>query len=113
MCSRTALFLLTFILLASCSTSLTKAGANVRVVTESEREQYCEYLGIVTGSESNGIDSAGDARSAMNETRNGVAELGGHAMRIINIDSNEFQTTVVAEALRIIRPIGSERSPRD
>ena len=36
----------------------------------------------------------------MNKARNAVAEAGGNAMRIISADSNEYATTVTAEALK-------------
>ena len=47
-----------------------------------------------------GSDYGADAQSAMNKARTAVAEAGGNAMHIISTDSNEYATTVTAEALK-------------
>lgn len=88
----------------SCGISLTREGAEVRVVTEGQKEKYCQFISIVTGSMSMGASTSHDAESAMNEVRNKVARAGGNAMRIIKSDSDIFATTVVAEALKCTFP---------
>jgi hypothetical protein len=75
-------------LLSSCATMLTPEGANVKLVTTSQKEKYCEMLDIVTSSNDMGIDSADDRRNAMNEARNEVARRGGNAMQLLS-SSNE------------------------
>ena len=60
----------------------------------------CEYISIVTASEEFGITTGMEARSAMNKVRNKAAESGGNAIRIIDIDSGLWGSTVVAEALK-------------
>jgi uncharacterized protein YbjQ (UPF0145 family) len=86
-------------MLTGCVTALTTGGAQVRIVSEQERAA-CKFIGTVSGSMSLGARTAGDADSALNEARNKAANLGANAIRIINMDSNEYVSTATAEALR-------------
>ncbi|MBN22812.1 MAG: hypothetical protein CL678_16115 [Bdellovibrionaceae bacterium] len=74
-------------LLSSCTTTLTKEGREVTLVTESQKEKYCEMIDIITTSNDMGWDTAEDRENAMNEARNKVAKIGGNGMRIISSDS--------------------------
>ena len=85
---------------SACMASLTPQGATVQPVTDAQKERACEFLTIVTASESMGSSTAGDAQSAMNKIRNAVAKAGGNGMRIISTTTNEAATTVTAEALK-------------
>ena|GEM_PF-864886 len=92
------IILLSF-LLQSCVVGLNKYGASVRSVQD-KINYKCKFITTVTGSGSWGTSSAHDAEGAMNEIRNRVAEVGGNAFKILNIDSDAFTSTVVAEALK-------------
>lgn len=92
-----SLFLIVFF--CGCSIKLTQDGTMVRTISEKERDN-CKFLGIVTGSMSMGTTTSDDAESAMNEVRNKASELGANAIRILNIDSDLFSSTVTAEALK-------------
>jgi PBP1b-binding outer membrane lipoprotein LpoB len=94
------LALITALLLSACMASLTPQGAMVQPVTDAQKERACEFVTIVTASESMGSSTAADAQSAMNKIRNAVAKEGGNGMRIISTTTNEFATTVTAEALK-------------
>jgi hypothetical protein len=72
----------------------------VQPVTDGQKERACEFLTIVTASESMGSSTAADAQSAMNKIRNAVAKAGGNGMRIISTTTNQDATTVTAEALK-------------
>jgi len=85
---------------SACMAALTPQGAAVQPVTDTQKERACEFLTIVTASESMGLSTAGDAQSAMNKVRNAVAKAGGNGMRIISTTTNETATTVTAEALK-------------
>ena len=86
--------------LSACVAPLTAMGSEVRPVTDAQKEKGCEFLTIVTASESNGLSTAEDAQSAMNKIRNSVAEAGGNSMHIISTHTDATATTVTAEALR-------------
>ena len=88
------------LVLSGCMAALTPEGATVQPVTDSQKERACEFLTIVTASESMGSSTAGDAQSAMNKIRNEVAKAGGNGMRIISTTTNQAATTVTAEALK-------------
>ncbi len=85
------------ILLLGCATQLTTEGTSVRVVGD---QVECVFVGTVSGSNSMGNSTADDAEGAMNDLRNKAAEMGANAVRIINVDSDMYSTTAVAEALR-------------
>lgn len=85
---------------SGCMAKLTPGGAAVQAVTDAQKERACEFITIVTASESDGWSTADDAESAMNQVRNAIAEAGGNAMRIISTDTDQMATTVTAEALK-------------
>ena len=85
---------------SACMASLTPQGATVQPVTDAQKERACEFLTIVTASESMGSSTADDAQSAMNKIRNAVAKAGGNGMRIISTTTHQDATTVTAEALK-------------
>jgi len=88
------------ILAAGCMAPLTQQGAAIRLVTAPQKDRECEYLAVVTASESMGMSTGGDAESALNKARNKVAAAGGNAMLVVSTNTNAYATTVVAEALR-------------
>ena len=88
------------LVVSACMATLTPQGATVQPVTDAHKERACEFLTIVTGSESMGSSTAGDAQSAMNKIRNAVAKAGGNGMRIISTTTDQAATTVTAEALK-------------
>ena len=94
------LFVISVSLLSSCAASLSGPGSRVQTVTDRQRECCCEFIEIVTASQEWGVRTGSETESAIYEARNRVAELGGNAMRIIDIDSGRWGTTVVAEALK-------------
>ena len=94
------LFLTASMILSSCAASLSSAGSKIQTVTENQRDCCCEFIAVITASEEFGITTGMEARSAMNKARNRVAEVGGNAMRIIDVDSGLWGSTVVAEALK-------------
>ena len=88
-----------------CMTTITPAGKQIRVGSEKERNESCEFITIVTASNSMGFTTGQDVESVMNELRNKVAAAGGNAMRILtaNTTGNWFEGTSsqgAAEALR-------------
>ena len=84
------------LLLSSCSiVTLTPEGSGIQLV---ETRGNCTYIGVVAGS-NHMSSSAKDAEGAMNEVRNKAAEVSGNAIKILDIDSGDGTTTVVAEAL--------------
>lgn len=83
-----------------CMASLTPQGAAVRAVTATQKDRDCQFVTVVTASESMGSSTGGDAQSAMNKVRNKVAEVGGNVMLIVSTNSDMFSSTVVAEALK-------------
>ena len=86
------------LLLTGCAASLSSTGSKVRLI-DKQSDYKCEFVATVTGSNSMGSTTAHDAEGAMNEVRNQAAQYGANAVRIINIDSSVFTTTVVGEAL--------------
>lgn len=109
-----AIILLVLVTIVSCSTQVTKEGKKVRLVTNNQKEKYCEPIDIVTASNSVGWDAGHDRENAMNEVRNKVASLGGNAMKIITstqdsdgavmfssgIIANASEAVIQAEALK-------------
>jgi hypothetical protein len=87
-------------LLSSCAAALSGPGSHVQTVTDWQRECCCEFIEIVTASPEWGVRTGQEAESAIYAARSCVAELGGNAMRILDIDSGRWGTTVVAEALK-------------
>ena len=86
------------VLLHGCAVTLSQHGAMVTVVEDRETNS-CKFLAIVTGSNSLGYNTAHDAEGALNEVRNKAAQIGGNAIKMIDIDATPFSTTAVAEAL--------------
>ena len=90
----------TLFILVSCATTLTREGALIRPVTERQKECCCEYISLITASEEWGINQAADAESAINQSLNKAAALGGNAIYIITVSQSIWGTTVTAEALK-------------
>jgi hypothetical protein len=92
--------------LAACgTTALTRAGSNVRTVTQDERDCCCESLGQVSGARSSGMSADSNMESVYNMLRNKTAKLGGNAMYIIDRTTlgsvyQGLTATGIAEALR-------------
>ena len=86
------------VLLQGCAVSLNEHGKRVALVDDKERNS-CNFLAVVTGVNSLGYNTAHDAEGAMNEVRNNAAQIGGNAIKMIDIDVTPFSTTAVAEAL--------------
>jgi len=82
---------------ASCSTSLTTAGANIKLLSENQKSS-CQSVGVVTGSSNAGATPGHNAENAMNEVRNEAAELGGNALEIIGTTASGSAQTVIGEA---------------
>lgn len=81
-----------------CVSTLSQAGATVRIASERERAS-CTFITVVSAQWATGMDESQDAEGAMNEVRNKVAEKGGNAMKIIAMDTTPARTMVTAEAL--------------
>jgi hypothetical protein len=94
------LLLPAMVLVSGCMASLSPQGAQVQPVTDGQKERACEFLTIVTASESMGSSTAADAESAMNKIRNAVAKVGGNGMRVMSTTTRQDGTTVTAEALK-------------
>ena len=84
---------------SACSTPLTQEGMMVRQIPVSDNNG-CKFLGVVTGSESMGLDTAMDAESALNKVRNDVAARGGNAFVLNNMATNYDSSVAQAEAYR-------------
>lgn len=85
--------------ISGCATALTPAGSVVRVV-QNQSDHSCSFIGTVSGANSTGASTAHDTEGAMNQVRNKASEMGGNAIRILNISTTIEVTTVAAEALR-------------
>lgn len=85
--------------IGACTTDLSSEAELVRQIP-AETQSACTFLGAVSGSESLGIDTGGDADSAFNKVRNAVAAKGGNAFVLSNSISNGFGTNVQADAYR-------------
>lgn len=88
------------VLLCSCAARLTQSGAGVQTVTDSQRDCCCEFITVIATGEHIHPFPDERAQSALNQARNAVADMGGNAMRIIEIDANREEVTVVVEALK-------------
>lgn len=86
------------ILIQGCAVSLNEHGQRVALIDDKERNK-CNFLTIVTGSNSLGYNTAHDAEGALNEVRNKAAQIGGNAIKLIDIESTSMSTTAIAEAL--------------
>lgn len=91
--------LLFSMLIQACAVGLNEYGKTVRFVDDKERYE-CILLTVVTGSNSLGYSTAHDAEGAINEVRNKAAQVGGNAVKLIDIDSVSMSTTAVGEALK-------------
>ena len=81
------------------SASLTTEGNLVRIVTTEQSDCCCDFLEIVSASETVGVTQA---ESAMNKVRNKVAKIGGNAMIISNSSGASTLTGayIMVEALK-------------
>ena len=71
----------------------------VAFIKDKEKNK-CNFIAIVTGSNSLGYNSAQhDTEAALNDVRNKIVQIGGNAAKLIDIDSTPMSTTVIAEAL--------------
>ncbi|WP_205548605.1 hypothetical protein [Pseudomonas carnis] len=87
--------------LSGCATQLSSAGAQVKVVTEAQREK-CSLLTIISTEQSLGPDKPGNAlRKALNE----VAGLGGNGFRMISSNVGFDGASVTGEALKCEKSI--------
>ena len=84
--------------LQSCVVGLNQYGAKVRLVDD-KKEYNCKFITTVTGSGSMGISTAHDAEGAMNEIRNEAGRVGGNALKMVNVGTNIFTHSTIAEAL--------------
>jgi hypothetical protein len=83
--------------LAACAT-LTPEGANVKVVTDGQKEKYCDFLTIVSARQGLGPSKEEDA---LIQVRNKVASAGGNAMRLVSVNQHWADgATASAEALK-------------
>lgn len=87
------------IVLAGCSTELSQAGKPVRQLSL-HSANACQFLGLVTGSESMGLDEAVDVTSAYNKVRNAVAQMGGNAFVVSSSNTSSASTVVQADAYK-------------
>lgn len=85
------------LVVAGCSTELTKAGKSVRVVTAHQKES-CVFIKLITVRVGLGPDKPGSAlKKALNET----AEAGGNSFYLINSEEDAFDgASVSGEALK-------------
>ena len=90
--------LLIALLITACATTKLIPGAeSVKVVTDSQKENLCESLGIF-----NEMNRAGynKSASAMNQALNEVARRGGNGIYIIDSDLARDGASVTAEAMK-------------
>ena len=90
-----------FIILNGCASIQLEDGKDVRIVTASQKEKSCEFLGTVQGHSGWAATTSGDREFAMNDARNKVAQMGGNGMLVISTDSSiwEGNADILAEAL--------------
>ncbi|WP_298773024.1 DUF4156 domain-containing protein [uncultured Shewanella sp.] len=82
-----------------CSTRLTSAGSNIKLITEHQRNQ-CESLGVITGYSSTGFTPGSNAQNAVNDARNKASKLGGNGLYIVNVSTLESSSTVIGEVFK-------------
>lgn len=84
--------------LASCATLLEPGAEKVQVVTASQKERSCQFLGIISTEQRIGLNKP---KNAMNKALNEVAQKGGNGIFIVstNLDWAEG-AAVTAEALQ-------------
>lgn len=71
--------------LQACSIALTPEGQAIRLV-DSQTDYNCKFVGVVNARNNNGATGSHSAENAMNKARNSVADQGGNALRIIDVD---------------------------
>lgn len=81
---RGGVLLMTTCLVAGCVTTLKSGAAQVRVVTDREKETACTFIGIVSGAHSIGWTNNQDVESTMNQLRNKAVKMGGNAIKLIH-----------------------------
>lgn len=93
---------LTFVLLSSCATKLTREGASVRTLNPGDNYSECTFLSVITAkSPELAITPSQEAEYVMNDARNKVAQLGGTHMKIVTQNHGAFTgATINAEAFR-------------
>ena len=78
-----SLILLSIVFNTSCYVKpITAEGEAIRVVTKDQKECCCDFVDVISVSESVGMKQV---ESAMNKIRNKVAEKGGNAMFMLDV----------------------------
>lgn len=90
------------VLVTGCSTTLSRAGSQIRTLNANDKVEACTFLGVVTAtSPPFAITPGQEAEYAMNDARNKVAQLGGTHMKMLTNDQGVFTgATINAEAYR-------------
>ncbi|NQT25391.1 hypothetical protein HQ585_08550 [candidate division KSB1 bacterium] len=96
---RIFIFIPISLILIQCAATLTDRGSHVQTVTEEQRDCCCTFITVVATGERFNPSPGERAQSAMNQARNQVANLGGNAMRILDIEASRDEVMVVVEAL--------------
>lgn len=92
------LLFIIILLISGCVTAISQDGMKVRLI-DKQSDYKCKFVAVVTASNSMGNNEGHDAEGAMNEVRNKAAMVGANSVRIVEIDTSVFATTVVGEAL--------------
>lgn len=89
------------LLCTGCTTTLSKSGQAVQVVTDQEKTSLqCQSLGVVTASNAWGWSDSGNLNGTMNQLRNKVAKMGGNGMRLMTSHNSAWTgASGVVEAL--------------
>ena len=93
------LICIVMLLSAGCAAELTEQGRMVREIRP-DWSTKCVFLGVVDAPEGRGYDVSDNRRGALNTIRNRVAQVGGNAYVITDINSNEFRTYIQADAYK-------------
>jgi len=94
---RLLVFAASIFAIAACSTTLTKEGEKIRVVTAHQKES-CAFVKLITVRIGLGADKSG---SALKEALNQTAGVGGNSFYLISSESNAFDgASVSGEALK-------------
>lgn len=90
------------VIMVGCSTALTREGATVRTVNDTDDLSNCEFRGVITAkSPELALTPAQETEYAMNDARNKVAERGGTHMKILTNQQGLFTgASMNAEAYR-------------
>ncbi len=82
-----------------CAVTPTDETTIVRSI-DNDSDYECTHLGFVTGSGPMGWTTAHDAEGAMYDVQNKAVELGGNAVRMLNIDSDVATTVITADVYK-------------